>query len=83
MAKNLNDVVVINQDTSKAEIDNLLNQGKTLLLTANKGAMVEASLAKGYFDYFAANIEVASEGLYQGVCSCGEPNNIKLYFWRD
>ncbi len=83
MAKNLNDVIAINQNMTKDEIDNLLNQGKTLLLTENKGEMVKTSLAKGYSDYFAANIEVASEGLYQGVCSCGEPNNIKLYLWRD
>lgn len=83
MAKNLNDIIEIKQDMSKDEIDSLLDQGKTLLLIGNKGPMVEASLAKGYSDYFSANIEMVSEGLYQGVCSCGKPNNIKLYLWRD
>lgn len=83
MAKNLNDVITINHNMTKDEIDNLLEQGKTLLLTGNKGEMVTASLAKGYSDYFEANIELAAEGWYQGVCSCGQPNNIKLYLWRD
>lgn len=83
MAKNLNDIIEVNHDASKDEIDGLLNEGRTLLLLAHKGSIVKASLKKGYSDYFKASIEVVSEGNYQGVCGCGKPNNIKLYLWRD
>ncbi|MDQ7983195.1 MAG: hypothetical protein REH79_03225 [Spiroplasma sp.] len=83
MAKNLDDVIVITEDTSKDEITELLNKGKTLLLSAHKGPIVKASLTKGYSDYFQANIAIASEGVYPEVCGCGKRCNIKLYLWKD
>lgn len=83
MAKDLNNVVEFNRDSSKDKIEDLLNEGKTILFYANKGPILEASLKKGYADYFQANIELISEGNYQGVCGCGKPNNVKLYLWKD
>lgn len=83
MAKNLNDAVTIDSSIAMDQISTLLDEGKAILLFAHKGSIVTESLEKGYSDYFAANIELVSEGNYQGLCGCGEPNNVKLHLWRD
>ncbi|QHX36329.1 hypothetical protein [Spiroplasma sp. BIUS-1] len=84
MSKDLNNVVEV-LDMTKVEIQeiqNMLEEGKTLLIALENGEHVANSLKEGYSNFLGANIELKEEKENCGVCGCGKPANILAYAWK-
>ncbi|AUF83508.1 hypothetical protein CXP39_01710 [Mesoplasma syrphidae] len=84
MAKDVKNVYEI-QDMSKlgiSEISDLMDSGKTLLISLRKGIHVEKSLENKYSEFLKANIELKEEKANCGICGCGEIADILVYAWR-
>lgn len=82
MAKDINNAVeILNGDFSNVE--QLLSEGKTILVAVEMGQFVTESLKKGKSEHFNANIELKEKKENAGVCACGKPANALVYFWRD